>query len=130
MLSTELPTITALVGLVWLGALTVLVLYVAHESDKATKRAKNWCNDVGEIVNQLLEQVGESAQLDRIAKLETVATELTDSYDALLTSHKKLRSRIGMREVRERRKEGGEDDMGTTTDKKALRLAAKSKGLI
>lgn len=39
----------------------------------------------------------------RIAELQSAVTELHDSYSALLDSHKKLRSRIGMRQLRERK---------------------------
>jgi hypothetical protein len=40
--------------------------------------------------------------LKRLTEIEVELTELKDSYAALLTSHKKIRSRIGMRELRER----------------------------
>lgn len=45
-----------------------------------------------------------SLSLARMAEVETSLTELTDAYDSLLRSHKKLRSRIGMRDVREAKK--------------------------
>ena len=42
-----------------------------------------------------------SVSLAKMAYVEASLSELTDAYDALLSSHKKLRSRIGMRAVRE-----------------------------
>jgi len=39
--------------------------------------------------------------LKRLADIECELTELKDAYDSLLTSHKKLRSRIGMRKNRD-----------------------------
>lgn len=42
----------------------------------------------------------------QLAQLSAEITELTDSYSALLKSHEKLRSRIGMRELREKRAAG------------------------
>jgi hypothetical protein len=46
-----------------------------------------------------------SVSLQKMADVEVALTELTDSYQSLLTSHKKLRSRIGMRDKRERENE-------------------------
>lgn len=74
-----------------------------------------------------------SVSLRRIAEVEATLTELLDSYDSLLTSHKKLRSRIGMREYRERKANGaestdtgGEDERAAT--KEALRIKARQQG--
>ena len=67
----------------------------------------------------------------QIAALHAEMTELTDAYDALLKSHKKLRSRITMRENREKGRDNDpETDLGSSTDKTALRLAAKRSGLL
>lgn len=49
-----------------------------------------------------------SASLRRMAEVEGTLTDLMDSYNSLLEQHKRLRSRIGMRELRARRAE--EDD--------------------
>ena len=66
-----------------------------------------------------------------IAKLSAELTELTDAYHALLASHKKLRSRIGMRENRKRKLDDQDDaELGSMTDKDKLRLAAKAQGLL
>lgn len=67
----------------------------------------------------------------RIAELSAEMTELSDSYAALLKSHKKLRSRITMRENRQKgldRADGA--DLSSERDKSALRLAAKERGLL
>jgi hypothetical protein len=40
--------------------------------------------------------------LKHVAALQTELTELKDSYDTVITSLKKLRSRVGMRELRDR----------------------------
>lgn len=44
----------------------------------------------------------------RLVELERQAADLGEQFEALLASHKRLRSRAGMRELRERR-ENGED---------------------
>lgn len=68
-----------------------------------------------------------------VAELAAGLTELTDAYDALLRSHKKLRSRIGMRENRgaDGRRESPQGQLSLdSTDKIALRLAARQHGLL
>jgi len=64
--------------------------------------------------------------LKRITEIETALTELSDSYDALLTSHKKLRSRIGMRELREREAPEA-DDPATWKQRTRAKLAKDGK---
>lgn len=67
----------------------------------------------------------------RIAELSAEMTELSDAYAALLASHKKLRSRITMRENREKgRDTHNAQDLSSETDKSKLRLAAKQAGLL
>jgi hypothetical protein len=67
----------------------------------------------------------------QIAELSAEMSELTDAYGALLKSHKKLRSRITMRENREKGMDQGTgSDLSSLTDKRALRLAAKGAGLL
>lgn len=90
-------------------------------------RLANYCRDA---VSWVEKNNAKSLQLRQIAELEATMTEILDSHQSLLESHKKLRSRIGMRELREKR--AGEAEPGDlqSTDKKQLRLAAKSAGLI
>ena len=52
------------------------------------------------------ENNAKSKSLAAIAKVEADLTELHDAYASLLSSHKKLRSRIGMRKIREERANG------------------------
>ena len=74
--------------------------------------------------------------LRRMAEVEATLTELLDSYDALLTSHKKLRARIGMRAGREKRTNGASpdtvpsDEAGRAAYKSQLRADAKQRGLL
>jgi hypothetical protein len=64
--------------------------------------------------------------MKRVAEIECDLTELKDSYDALLTSHKKLRSRIGMREIRDREAEAP-DDPATWKQRTRAALAKAGK---
>lgn len=66
----------------------------------------------------------------RLAEISAELTELTDAYAAMLKSHKKLRSRITMRENREKAGTTGGGDLASIADKQALRLAAKARGLL
>lgn len=61
-----------------------------------------FCRDAVDFVtNQNKKALG----LRRIAELDAAVTELTDAYNALYESNKKLRARIGMRKTRSDRKE-------------------------
>jgi hypothetical protein len=81
---------------------------------------------VRNAVRRLETQNARSLTLAKMAHVEAALTELTDAYDALLDSHKKLRARIGMRKVRADRKENGSDVPDSTVDpagyKRAMRL--------
>lgn len=69
--------------------------------------------------------------LKRVAEIECELTELRDSYDALLTSHKKMRSRVGMRELREREADKPSDGMPDPRSpdwKKQARVALAKAG--
>lgn len=56
------------------------------------------------------EQNENSVSLKAIAGIETQLTDLYDAHHALFDSHKKLRSRIGMRELRQKRRNADEPD--------------------
>ena len=74
-----------------------------------------------------------SVGLKRITELEVQLTELYDSYVALLKSHKKLRSRITMRENRAKKMDNAGvavDSDSHLSEKQRLRLEAKSRNLI
>jgi len=57
----------------------------------------------------------------RMRALEPQIADLRSEFEALLESHKKLRSRIGMRELRERRA-GGETEKAETKAELRARL--------
>ena len=126
MLSTEFSTF-----LLFFGPLALVIslgcAFISAQAIRYSRAAVAW----------LEEYNAEAISLKRLAEVEIALTELTDSYQALLTSHKKLRSRIGMREVREKRRSGnGEGDTITgdlpdpTADpegwKKAMRLKLRT----
>ena len=73
-----------------------------------------------------------SLSLSKLADLEATLTELLDGYNALLESHKKLRSRIGMRENRRKRANGEIPDPTTDPDgwKRAMRLQLRRDGIL
>lgn len=88
-------------------------------------------NDAAVCAKWIEQNNAKSKSLSEIARLSADLTELDDAYHALLDSHKKLRSRIGMREIRERRKKGNGEDThvhDATTDKEVLRERARAKG--
>lgn len=86
MLSPELSTILASIAAL-VAAFAWLYAY----------RCWDFCRDTEEFIKL---QNKRSLSLSKLAEIETQLTELTDAYDSLLSSHKKLRSRIGMRAVR------------------------------
>ena len=64
----------------------------------------------------------------RVAVLESEFTEMADQVAAYGASLKKLRSRITMRNVRQKRANG--EDATELTDKDQLREIARSRGLL
>ena len=119
MLPTELSTALALIVA---AAALVVAIFSARGSRRAQQNAlalAQWVRDNNE----------KSVSLKQIAELEAGMTDLTDSYASLLRQHKRLRSRISMRKAREVAT-GDESDLHSMTDKNALRLAAKQKGLL
>jgi len=113
MLSTELST-----GLVIFGG--AIVVYCVAMYVWQLKLV----NYVRDFVEHTERQNKRSLSLSKLAEIETTLTELTDSYAALLTSHKKLRSRIGMREHRDKT---GKEVVDTLPTTEAERLAYKSR---
>lgn len=124
MFSTELSTIDLIFLLSCLG--TTLALAIAswvNARNAGIRAAKcyEWVHRVSEMRDPTA----------KIAELSTELTELTDAYDSLLKSHKKLRARITMREHRAKKVDGTDpDDLGSISDKRQLRLAAKNAGLL
>lgn len=126
MLSTELYTFLSLGCAV--GAL-IVAFYTLNRQRGSEKHAIT----VAEYVRT---ENKNAVSLRRIAELEVALTDLVDSYHALLKGHKKLRARIGMREVRLRRGNGEDANVPlgpgavspTETDKDKIRAAARAQG--
>lgn len=120
MLSTETALyLTVTVSFLSL-CLALLCVWNARRAQSYAANCENWMRRVAEMRDPTA----------KIAELSGEMTELADSYSALLKSHRKLRSRISMRENREK---GGADpasDLSSERDKRQLRLAAKSAGLL
>lgn len=81
--------------------------------------------------------VKQHAESSKSADLERTLMELCDTVSSLEASHKRLRSKYSMRETRERRKNGQDDQSQAELDdeakaglKKRLRLQAKRDGLL
>lgn len=124
MLPTDLSTFF-LIAAGFLAVFAAAVLFWVLQLAKYCKASVDW------VQNQNSRSVG----LRRMADLEATCTELLDSYNALLTSHKKLRSRIGMREGRAKRKNGIDSSPGATDSEKAaykaeLRNDLRQRGLL
>lgn len=125
MLSTDLSPI--LVGFVAL--VTVFACFCCFY----VMRLGAYCRNAVEYVTN---QNKNAVSLRKMAEVEATLTDLTDSYEAILSSHKKLRSRIGMRKVREERANGHDLDPSAQADadkaatKRRLRLEMKQKGIL
>ena len=92
-----------------------------------------WVRRLARFVHYAVEEMRignkRSVSLARIAELDATLTELLDAYNALHTSHKKLRSRIGMRENRQQKANGVDsDEDARARDKNALREKARKAG--
>lgn len=121
MLSTDYALYAALIAMILCLILGLVCWLNARSAALHAANCQIWVRKVAEMRDP-------SAQ---IAALSSEMTELTDSYAALLKSHKKLRSRITMRENREKRLDTGNgSDLSSERDKDTLRLAAKSRGLL
>jgi len=83
----------------------------------------------------------EALSSTRLAELDRTLTELCDSFSSLEASHKRLRSKYGMRDMRERQKQPNGQDVEAKADfvddeaakaafKTKLRAQCKERGLI
>lgn len=118
MFSTEF----ALYSLLLLNIFTLIVALIAIINARSARNyASAWAK-----------WATDNAESSVVAQLSGEMTDLTDSYNALLKSHKRLRSRITMRENREKKKLDDEpdDDLSSERDKRALRLKARAAGLL
>lgn len=124
MLSTQIAILVA--GFAIGGAFVGLIFSL--RAVRFAKLAEKYAQDAMDWVRENNE---ESLGLTKIAEHEAALTELQDSYSALLSSHKKLRSRIGMRENRAKAKSNGVDEAASYAERKAqLRDHAKAKGYL
>lgn len=122
MLSTDLSTILA-------GFLALVLIFAVYCCYYVVKLGA-YCKTAVEYVTN---QNKNALSLRKMAEVEATLTELSDAYEALLQSHKKLRSRIGMRKVREQRDNGldlDSSEQDKATLKNRLRLESKQKGLL
>ena len=104
--------------------------------------ARNYGRYARMCYDAMQENTIEAISSSKIAELERSLTELWDSHTSLLASHKRLRSKYGMRDMRERKKEleNGQDaapalDNSSTDAEKAaykanLRRQCKERGLL
>ncbi len=114
MFSTDLSTISLAVAV--LAALFLCVFALIRAA-----RAEKYAFDA---VSHMEQNNAKSLSLRRMAEVEATLTDLLDSYDSLLRSHKRLRARIGMREVRAKRKNA---ENGVDLDAKPVSDAEKAE---
>lgn len=100
----------------------VCVFFLAIYSYNTRVRVRN-------AINRMENDNKRSLSLRKMAEVEASLSELTDAYDALLTSHKKLRSRIGMRHHRERKNEVPDPQQDPAGYKRAMRLKLNARNL-
>ena len=91
MLFTEFP-----IG--WLATCVFLAVFCGGAVVWCVQLAK-YCRAAVEFVQS---QNKNAVSLRKMAEVEATLTELLDSYESLLASHRKLRARIGMRKAREK----------------------------
>lgn len=119
-----LPTeIVFLIALAYAATLLTLALVCVWKSRQAASHSQQ-CYEYVQRIAELRDPT------TKVAELSAEMTELADSYHALLKSHKKLRSRIGMRENRQKAGVDQDEDLSSIADKRQLRLAAKGAGLL
>lgn len=125
MLSNELSTIALVLCLLTVSFCVAVYVWML--------KLANFCRDAVAFVQN---ENKRAVSLRRITELDVAVTELTDSYNALYESNKKLRSRIGMRSVREKRSQAGNgvdsnppaDEAGRAAYKATLRNKLKQEG--
>lgn len=100
MLSTDLSTVLLLL-------VASAALFVSGFTYFRMRASEKWLEQVARWIEN---DNADALSLRRIAEIESSFTDLRESFDQLLASHKRLRSRISMRELRERRKDGDQDD--------------------
>lgn len=125
MLFTDLPTILLL------GS-AIIAVFMSGWAVVNALRAQKYAND---CVIWVQKENKDAVSLRRMAEVEATLTDLADSYHALLKAHKKLRSRIAMRNRNHDKSEVDLEpvidvDAASTPNKNELRVAAKQLGLL
>ena len=126
-----LSTPVIVVCLIYLAVCTLICAYCLRYAWKANvfaQRAVVWTQENSE----------KSVALKQLEDYGIALADLNERHVALYESHKKLRSRVGMRELRERRSKeaagDGDDKQLQLSDanvsKDDLREAAKKRGLL
>lgn len=115
MFSTELSTILALFGGFSL-MISAILFYIVRAYGQRVSAA----------IHYLHTQNKNAVSLRRIAEMETTLTELSDSYDALLKSNRKLGARLRMRANRQNGREEPELP-GNVPAEETERAAYKAK---
>lgn len=132
MLSTGFPQFWGWLAL-GLGAFATIVAF------SAVNEARKMADYCGQCTNFMHENNMEALKDSKLAAFESALTELSDSFSSLKASHERLRSKYGMRDLREKRKNGEdvgdahlqtEFDFKNTRDKAALRLELRKLGLL
>lgn len=125
-LSTELSPFFIIFCMFGLAFLVYLYVWMA--------KLASYCRDAVDFVQN---QNKNAVSLRRMAEVEATLTDLLDAYQSLLSSHKKLRSRIGMRKTRADAKANGvdsetppADEAGRAQYKARLRNDLKTKGML
>lgn len=132
LLSTELSTFLLIFSLFVLAlsalALRMLVLLRRSCLDLSERAYASAVEALKTVQTENADSIG----LRRLTELETSLTELTDSYEAVRTSLRKLRARITMRENRERPGNDGLPDPRDDPDgyKRAMRLKLRESGAL
>lgn len=99
MLSTDLSTILLLF-------VSCAALFVSGFTYYRMRASEKWLEQVARWIEN---DNADAVSLRRMAEVEAGFTDLRESFDQLLASHKRLRSRISMRELRDRRKDAPSD---------------------
>ena len=127
MLSTGLTT-PLTIGVALFATLCVALCVVVY---RWMLKLAAYCRDAVAFVQN---QNKNAVSLRRLAEVEATLTELLDSYDALLMSHKKLRARISMRSAREKHVDNVNlgappaDEAGKAAYKEQLRQRLRKEG--
>jgi len=124
---------------VFLVAAALFCVGVALGTAIFASRCRRYCD----LAYQAMQENSiEALSSTRLAELDRTLTELSDSFSSLEASHKRLRSKYSMRDMRERRNDANgadeqpqasllpDDDAAKAAFKTKLRAQCKERGLI